>query len=251
MFREHAVKRNVFSLMLLAAGVIFCGQARSDSFTFAIGEWPPFISAAAPDYGLHTKKVTAVFEAAGHDVAYEFLPWRRSLELTKSGSMPATFSWSYVEARTADYIYPSEPIDHLRDVYFYRKDKFPDGLGALRFEDLKDRQLTVVGVTDYWYQEPLLDAGVTFQAVATEEQAWTMLLYGRADVYIENDVVGRVHSRSLLEDNAALIGSSAPFRTVPLYILFSKIHPDAGRMAEIWDKGAAVLPGEDTGPAIR
>lgn len=223
----------------------------ADSFTFAIGEWPPFISATAPDHGLHARKVSKVFEAAGHEVDYRFLPWRRSLELTKSGSLPATFSWSYVEDRTEDYIYPDHPVDRLRDVYFFRKDKFPTGFEPLSFEELKNRQLTVVGIAGYWYQDALLDAGVTFQAVATENQAWTMLLYGRADLYIENDIVGRVHSRALLAEKAALIGFSEPLRTVPVYILFSKTHPDGARMAEIWDRGAASEPEETREPAIR
>jgi len=249
---KRAVTKLFIGTMLLGAGTVASGSARSDTFTFAIGEWPPFISETAPDHGLHAKKVADAFRSAGHAVDFRFLPWRRSLELTKSGSLPATFSWSHVEARTKDYIYPSEPVDRLRDVYFFRKDRFPDGLGALNFEELKNRQLTVVGITDYWYQAPLREAGVAFEAVATEEQAWTMLLYGRADVYIENDIVGRVHSRALLKDRSALIGSSAPFRTVPLYILFSKTHPDGARMAEIWDRHAAALSSEaETGPAVR
>ncbi|WP_157738998.1 hypothetical protein [Labrenzia sp. VG12] len=184
-------------------------------------------------------------------MAFEFLPWRRSLELTKNGSLPATFSWSFVEARTTDYFYPEIPVDQVDDVYFYRKDKFPDGLATLSFDDIREQNLTVVGIADYWYQEPLEKAGVSFQAVATEKEAWTMLLYGRADLYIENDVVGQVYSRSVLEDSAALIGMSEPLRSVELFILFSKTHPDGALMAEIWDKGAALLSQTDTGPAVR
>ncbi|ASP35155.1 hypothetical protein CHH27_19490 [Labrenzia sp. VG12] len=192
-----------------------------------------------------------VFQSQGHTVAFEFLPWRRSLELTKNGSLPATFSWSFVEARTTDYFYPEIPVDQVDDVYFYRKDKFPDGLATLSFDDIREQNLTVVGIADYWYQEPLEKAGVSFQAVATEKEAWTMLLYGRADLYIENDVVGQVYSRSVLEDSAALIGMSEPLRSVELFILFSKTHPDGALMAEIWDKGAALLSQTDTGPAVR
>jgi len=151
--------------------------AKAEDFTFAIGEWPPFISENAPDYGLHSKRVFDVFEAQGHQVTFEFLPWRRSLELTRSGSLPATFSWSFVETRTEDYIYPDVPVDRVDDVYFFRKDKFPDGLTALGFEEVRSRKLTVVGIADYWYQEALEASGVTFQSVSTEEEAWTCLLY--------------------------------------------------------------------------
>ena len=246
------MSRHGLSSCILAITLFFgATPLRSESFTFAIGEWPPFISANAPDRGLHSKRVAEVFQSQGHSVTFEFLPWRRSLELTRNGSLPATFSWSFVDSRTEDYLYPQYPVDRVDDVYFFRKDKFPDGLDGLEFEDLRERNLTVVGITDYWYQEPLEKAGVAFQAVATEKEAWTMLLYGRADLYIENDVVGQVHSRSVLEDSAALIGKSRPLRSVELFILFSRTHPDGARMAEIWDNGAAALAEPDPGPAIR
>ncbi len=245
------IGRNAIAGILTALCLLPGTTASADDFAFAIGEWPPFISKGAPDYGLHSKRVSDVFQAQGHTVRFEFLPWRRSLELTKNGSLPATFSWSFVRSRTDDFLYPDVPVDLVDDVYFFRKDRFPGGLGIKSFEDIRDRKLTVVGIADYWYQEPLQDAGVSFQTVATEEEAWTMLLYGRADLYIENDVVGQVHSRSFLGDNAALIGMSEPLRSVELFILFSKIHPDGARMAEIWDKGAALLSQSDTGPAVR
>jgi len=242
------------SLCLAVAVTFLCGAwsgAWAEDFTFAIGEWPPFISEDAPDHGLHSKRVSEVFEAQGHKVGFAFLPWPRSLELTRSGGLPATFSWSFVEARTKDLIYPEVPVARVDDVYFFRRDKFPNGVGTLSFEDIRDRKLTVVGITSYWYQEPLREKGITFQAVSTEEEAWTMLLYGRADLYIENDVVGQVHSRRILEDNAALIGMSEPLRSVPVYILFSKNHPDGARMAEIWDKAAALTGGTGREPAVR
>ncbi|MES0884797.1 substrate-binding periplasmic protein [Roseibium sp. SCP14] len=240
--------RTFLSMLMMTS---LASQVRAETFTFAIGEWPPFISQHAPGFGLHSQKVTEVFKSRGHDAQFEFLPWRRSLALTKQGSLAATFSWSYVKARTADYHYPKTPIDTLKDVYFYAKHRFPEELPPLSFEDLKGRGLTVVGIAGYWYQEPLEKIGVTFQSVATEEQAWTMLLHGRADIYIENDIVGREHSRTILGQEAAGIGMSEPIRIEPLFILFSKNHPDGAKMLEIWDSFEAEDAESFEGPAIR
>ncbi|MES0812501.1 transporter substrate-binding domain-containing protein [Roseibium sp. SCPC15] len=240
--------RTFLSLLMMT---FLASQVRAETFTFAIGEWPPFISQKAPGFGLHSRKVTEVFRSKGHDVRFEFLPWRRSLELTKRGTLPATFSWSYVKTRTQDYLYPTTPIDTLKDVYFYPKHRFAEEVPPLTFKDIKQRGLTVVGIAGYWYQEPLEKIGVTFQSVATEEQAWTMLLHGRADLYIENDIVGQEHSRAILGDEASGIGMSEPFRAEPLYILFSKNHPASARMLEIWDSHEAEDTESFEGPAIR
>jgi len=225
--------RLIAALMVLA---LQCAAARAETFTFAVGEWPPFISKDAPGFGSHVENVVKAFKKAGHDVRFEFLPWRRSLEMARHGTFPATFSWAFAEERQTDFLYPQTPIDDARDVYFYRKDRFPEGLEPLSFKELKTRGLTVVGISGYWYETALKEKGVLFQSVATEEQAWAMLQHGRADIFIENDVVGRAHSREFLKDQAGLVAGSRPIRIVPLYILFSKSHPDGGRMLEIWEK---------------
>nr|WP_244313994.1 transporter substrate-binding domain-containing protein [Roseibium denhamense] len=211
--------------------------ASSDKFAFAVGEWPPFVSQEQPGYGLHSKLIREIFHSQGHEISLEFFPWRRSLQLTKSGTFPATFSWSYLEERDADYIYANEPIEDLTDVYFYRKDRFPAGLPPLSFEELKEQSLTVVGVGGYWYETVLAKEDVIFQIVATEEEAWNMLYHGRADIFIENDISGIVQKQQFLEAAADEITYSDPIRTIPLYIMFSRKHPDAASMIEIWDTG--------------
>lgn len=229
------------SYTLAILSIITTPPAVSEEFSFAIGEWPPFISSNAPGYGLHSELISEIFGSQGHTVKLEFYPWRRSLELTKVGTLPATYSWSYLQEREDDFIYPEHPLDQLNDVNFYRKDRFPNGLVPLSFDELKGRSLTVVGVEGYWYETVLNKADVVFQTVATEEQAWKMLLHNRADIFIENDVSGDIQGRQFLGKDMDNIDRSAPFRTIPVYIMFSRHNPDALRMMEIWDRGITEL----------
>ncbi|MFN3129988.1 hypothetical protein [Roseibium sp.] len=104
--------------------IIITLPAVSEEFPFAVGEWPPFISSNAPGYGLHSELISEIFESQGHTVKLEFYPWRRSLELTKAGTLPATYSWSYLEEREDDFIYPEHPLDQLNDVFFTAKTAF-------------------------------------------------------------------------------------------------------------------------------
>ncbi|MBN9673178.1 substrate-binding periplasmic protein [Roseibium aggregatum] len=230
------VSGGVRSIAMLIALALQVAAAKAETFTFAVGEWPPFVARDSAGFGSHAEAVTQAFRKAGHNVRFEFLPWLRSLETTRHGSIPASFSWAFVEDRQKDFLYPETPLGEARDVYFYRKDRFPEGLEPLSFKELRTRGLTVVGISGYWYEAALRKEGVVFQGVATEEQAWTMLRHERADIFIENDVVGQAHSREVLREEAGLIQGSRPIRIVPLYILFSKAHPDGRRMLEIWDE---------------
>ena len=241
------------SILGLCAAFLLCAGTSpiAETFRVAIGEWPPFITSKLSGFGLHTQKVTKALKSEGHNVVYDFLPWRRSLEMTKRGTATATFSWSYVQERNNDYLYSETPIDELMDVYFYRKDRFPKGLKPISFKDISLHGFSVVGISDYWYEGPLKEAGVSFQAVATEEEAWTMILHGRADIYIENSVVGDVHRRRILKTAAEKIEKSDPIRIEPLYILFTRVNSSGQRMLDIWEKYSKSVVKTNFSPAIR
>lgn len=213
---------------------------RSEPFTFAVGEWPPYISSQTPGFGSHTQTVKQVFDHAGVDLDFEFLPWQRSMEMTRNGTYPATFSWSYTQERALDFFYSTLSIDKIRYVHFYRKDRFPEGLDPLNFSMLRQQGLSVVAVKNYWYDKPLTDAGVKVHFVVTEEQAWSMLHHKRADIYIESLQVGEIQKRDFLGDDADEITHTGPFREIPMFILFSKAHPDGQKLLRLWEAYAAL-----------
>ncbi|MTI44819.1 polar amino acid transport system substrate-binding protein [Roseibium hamelinense] len=227
----------------LAAGAFAIGamvsfSAHADTVKLAVGEWAPYVGSELEGNGLHSQKVAEVFTSGGHEVAYDYSTWNRALELTKRGDMVATFPWSHTEEREADFIYPKTPIEEQKDVVFYRKDKFPDGLTITSLDDIAAQGLKVVGITGYWYNTPLADAGVDIHEVASDDLAWKFLEGGRADVFIENEVVGNLMKDKLFGDGASELAATDALRTVPMYIMFSKAHPDGAKLAEMWDANA-------------
>jgi len=229
-----------FSCFLVVFLVLSTTPIRSETFTFAVGEWPPYISSQMPGLGSHTETVKRIFNHAGVDLEFEFLPWQRSMEMTRNGTFPATFSWSYTSERADSFYYSTLSIDKIRYVHFYRKDRFPDGLDALNFGMLQRQGLTVVAVKNYWYDQPLREAKVKVHFVVTEEQAWSMLRHKRADIYIESLRVGEIQKREFLGPDAGLIAHTGPFREVPMFILFSKAHPAGQKLLKLWEAYAAL-----------
>jgi polar amino acid transport system substrate-binding protein len=121
----------------------------------------------------------------------------------------------------------------------------------LSFDRIKERNLKLVAVKNYWYQQDLEKAGISAQYVITEEQAWTMLLHKRADIYIESTAVGTIQMKEFLGPEADRIAHTAPIHQVPLFILFSKNHPDGRRLLEILEKNVGNRPDSTTDSAIQ
>lgn len=227
---------NILSAMLVSFGVSVAAQA--ETVKIGVGEWAPYIGEGLPDQGLHTKRVVDVLKAAGYDVQLEFSPWKRTYEVAKRGETAATFSWSHSADREADFIYPKVPLEEQTDVIFYNKTKHPDGVTATSVEDIKAQGLKVVGLAGYWYEKALQDAGVDIHIVSSEDNAWKFLQAGRADIMIENEVVGSLSVENTLGADAGSIGKGAVLRTVPMFVLFSRAHPDGQKLADAWDANA-------------
>jgi len=228
------------SSVVLGLALLAPVAAQAESYKLGVGEWAPYIGADLPDFGPHAKVVTETFAASGNEVEYEFAPWKRSLELAARGDLLATFPWSKTDERAEEFFFPETPVAELPDVFFYRKDKHPNGITAKSFEEAAEQGLKAVGIAGYWYENPMKEAGMDIHIVANEELAWKFLEGGRADVLLENDVVGAASGSKVVGDFDSTIGMSEPFRTVPMYIMFSKAHPDGQKMAEMWDANAGM-----------
>ncbi|CUH54313.1 transporter substrate-binding domain-containing protein [Shimia sp. R11_0] len=222
----------------VALSVSTWGSAQAETITFAAGEWAPYIGAELPNNGLHSERVREVMKAAGYDIALEYMPWKRSFELTKKGDYVATFSWSRTDERLADFHYPEVAVDDQTDVIFYSKSKYPDGLNVASIDDIQAQGLSVIGYSGYWYEAEYNKRGMEMRTVTTPESAWKLLNSGRVDVLIENRVVGELSVQEVLGDAAGDIAVAAEVRAAPVYVLFSKAHPDGAAMRDAWDAHA-------------
>lgn len=221
------------ALTLLTLGVQ-AGTATAEPVKIAIGEWKPFISADLPGYGPHTERVVSVLKAAGYDLEFEFVPWKRGYEMVKEGKYAATFSWYTSDEREADFLVPTVPVDVQTGALFYKKDRFPDGLKVETLQDIKDQGLKPLGVMSYWYMDGFAKLGVDVQELSKPELAWKMLDSGRADVFIEDVAV----AKETLGAEAATIVQGNVMREDPMYILFSRTHPMGQELHDAWEKHA-------------
>jgi polar amino acid transport system substrate-binding protein len=226
------------TISALAVSALTAVSSAAETLTFAAGEWAPYIGSELPENGLHTQRVREVMKAAGYDIELEYMPWKRSFEMTKKGDFVATFSWSRTEERVDEFHYPAVSVDDQTDVIFYSRKKYPDGLNVSSIDDIHAQGLSVIGYSGYWYETEYQKRGMDMRTVTSAESAWKMLQSGRADVLIENQVVGELSLQEVLGDEAGDIGQAADVRSAPVYVLFSKNHPMGEALKEAWDAHA-------------
>ncbi|MEH0022838.1 MAG: transporter substrate-binding domain-containing protein [Desulfobacter sp.] len=234
--------KKMMSILVLGVSLFLSGPSFGETLVFATGEWSPFIGEALPDYGLHSKILKDVFKEAGHEVEFEFMPWKRVYELTKKGDYIASFTWSKTQERQDQMLYPQNELSLSKEVGFYKKSKFPGGLSVSSLEDIKAQGLKVVGIASYWYEKPLKKMGIKVHIVSTGELAWKMLNGGRADIMIENIDVGKAESQSVLgAGKDAEFAMTDPLKTQQMYLIFSRIHPKSRDIMEQYDAAVSKL----------
>ena len=113
--------RRLLTALLLCAGL--CQPAQSqEHIRIAIGEWPPFISASLPHYGVVPQLISEVFASQNVSVEYGFFPWKRAYTEVKQGHWQASAIWGRTPEREADCLFSAVVYsDEL--VLFYRRDK--------------------------------------------------------------------------------------------------------------------------------
>jgi polar amino acid transport system substrate-binding protein len=104
-------------------------------------EWPPYLLAdsTAPDgvAGASVVLLRKVLESRGYSVKIDRFPWARALHLVATGSFHILNNASSNPERMRTY-YRSNPIYQISHAFFYRKERFPNGLPITTQEDVDD-----------------------------------------------------------------------------------------------------------------
>ncbi len=152
------------------------------------GEWPPYFSQQLKHGGATSHLVTEAFALQGVKVEYGWLPWIRSLQYAQSGQWHGSIGWKNTPERAKTLLF-SEPIAQVRPVFFHLK--------SIDFEwrtpeDLIDK--TIGGVIGYDYGTGFTRAEssrkLAVKRLTNEVQLFRVLLAGRIDIMISNELVG-------------------------------------------------------------
>lgn len=235
----------LLALLLFTPTLAFGGDSRE--VRLVTGEWPPYVSTGLPENGFVADMVTEAFKAVGIAARIEFVPWKRCELLLKDGKALAAFPYAKNAERAAAFDF-SDTLFVLEDKFFFLKERLPD----FTYRSVADlRPLLVGGAIGYHYEHRLHEAGIKVDMASDATASFKKLLAGRVDVVLEEERVGRAIVEELLGAQAGRVGvSPVPFSVNEDGLMFSRTHPDAARLRELFNQGLRAIRANVTHAAI-
>ncbi len=205
---------------------ISLGVASEKTLVLATAPFPPFriIQADGSVAGADADIVREVFALAGYRVRYQVYPLARATDLLIWGGVAGFVSVTSSPERER-YCHFSLPINHVRDVFFKRKDR------TIAWRTMEDLAPYVVGHSGYNYAPVFLDAirRQVFRRVETvraenpEPLQFRKLLAGRMDLFICELNVGLWFLRNHAPEFSGIDSIATPVGPVrSFHVAFSK-----------------------------
>jgi polar amino acid transport system substrate-binding protein len=220
--------------------LIACAARGEDVITLTSGEWPPYISQQAPEYGVISRIVTAAFAQEGVRVNYLFRPWSRAYAEAANGGANGSIIWSTSTRgtqRTRDF-YASEVVFEGRSVFFHRKNYAFRWQGEAQLPGLR-----IGGTAGYEYRFEKYPGVKIDRTAASDERNFQKLVAGRFDLLPVNLDVGlEIMRRHLTPEQAAqLTWDPHPYNVTGYHLLLNKKNPDHRRYLERFNRGLKKL----------
>jgi len=231
----------LFGFIFLMTFIGYSTCAMADEITIVADNWCPYNcepASSEPGYGVEIAK--HVFEAAGHVVKYEILPWDRAIQEVREGKYTAIIGASKEDTR--DFVFPEEEFGISKVVFFAKKGS------PWRFKGIKSLSTVKIGlVKDYSYGDALdtffkeNPIGIRY---AEGDDPYSInikkLLEGGIDITAEDPNVILMKAKKMgVADQIIQVGDSGSEQK--LYIAFSPSLAKSKEYAEILTNGIREL----------
>ncbi len=210
------------------------------------GDWDPYLSSKAFEYGLTSHMISEAFKLEGIDIEWGFFPWKRALENAREGfEWDAAAAWRPNEAYNLDF-FTSDAIMNTAFVFFHLKEY------DFHWNNIDDLQGTSIGFTrGYHYGDALMEGKTAntfvFETANTDEQNFKKLLFGRIKIFPNDVVVGYTQIDNTFPFHEAIRFTHHPkeFKRNTLHLLISKRAKNAKELLKKFNSGLAKLKASD------
>lgn len=233
--------KKTFFLFLLFA--LLPSWVISEKITIAADPWLPFTGEQKEGkQGYLIDIAKAIFEPQGIEVEYQTMPWARSIEEGRKGTIQA-IAGAY-KSDAPDFIFSQKPQGHLKDCFYVLKGN------PWRYHDLPSLESISLGVVNgYSYGEQLnqyIEKNKTnpkrIQMVSGERTLDSNLLKlqkKRIEALVEGETVMTYY---LKDQNLKIDLEEAGVNTVhEVYIAFAPKNLESKKYAKLLDEGIPKL----------
>lgn len=212
----------------------------------------PYVLAAEDDYypfsaeidgrlvGLVPELCEGAFQVMGQDVQFQTGPYSRALMLVRTGQVVGGFTGAIDASNESEFHWHKTPLSSVRLVIWGRRGSGESGLDA---QDLEGR--TVAVTHGFFYPDAVDRNEAIRKTVAPSDQsALKMLALGRSDYALVTESIGyqilEASRDPLLKGQVEIVGL---IDEVPLYVFFSRAHPEGEAAAASFQQGLEALMG--------
>ncbi|WP_020410740.1 substrate-binding periplasmic protein [Hahella ganghwensis] len=224
--------------ILLLLGSFSTSQAE-ETVRIAVGEWPPYLSAEFPHFGVAAHIVEESFTAAGVKVEFGFFPWNRVARYVEDGLWDTSILWVETEERKKVYLF-SEVVFEGTAVFFHRRDH------PIKWQTYRDFEGVKFGglmSASYPWFESAKEAGVNMimEKVSEESLNFAKLLSGRIHAFSLDKLVGIYILQKKLPYVMDYISyNPRPIESWPYRLIFTK-SPRGEMMVNAFNRGLLIL----------
>jgi len=236
---------NTLTTLFLFASLNSFASSDDKVVRIAAGEWPPFIGQQLEGFGHVGQTIEKVFSAQGYQVEFHFFPWKRAYKKASEGKFVATAVWMYAEERE-ELFWFSDPVAQEQFVFFHLRDT---PFEWTNLDALKGKLLG--GGLGYSYGaqlDALLENGeIEMNRVEDPLKAFQLLRYRRVELVPEEKHIGMFSLNKLpIETQSQITFHPKPFLSNDSFLMFSKAHPQAQELMEIFNQGLKQLKASES-----
>ncbi len=211
------------------------------NFRLSFRDWPPTLGKDLKHGGYANHMVKLSFETQGIKTKFLFLPWKRTIELTREGKYHLTNFWFCTERRKKDFLCGNAIMDSNYYFFHLKSTKFD-------WKNCNDLKKYKIGLTlGYSYTDEFVkmikDGELKGEWVAKDEQNFAKLLSGRIDIFPNDELVGRYQLR---RDFSPEQVGRITYHPKPLVVrsghpLFPKSRSDSKKLLKLYNKGLEII----------
>lgn len=209
-------------------------------------DWPPYIGAELPDHGHIYQIVEQAFSRQNIAIKVQFLPWARAMEVARNGQVAGVFPEYHEARRKQDFAF-SDPLPGGPIGFYKRRDHAlafsadPRSDPGSVLQALRDQRFGVV--RGYVNSQAFDDADYLLKEEANSDEINLKKLgHGRVDLIVIDRYVARHLLATRLPQLAGQLEfMEPPLEYKPLYLAFSKQHPNWQRYLSAFNTALAAM----------